>query len=240
MKRYRELSGSVALPIAVLALIAALAGSALAGSEPSATTAGTAAKALKKAKQALKVAKATSKQQGPQGPQGQQGPQGPPGPSTGPAGGDLSGTYPNPQIKFDAVTSAEILDGSVTGADLAPRESVTNAVLGNCVGATPWTGGPGFAGDPGYWKDRSGVVHLQGAVSCGGNATEGGAIFTLPAGYRPAFQDGVVRFGALGGGVTLVQVAVLDDNSGAVVYDGPDGTAIDDYISLDGISFRAG
>ena len=82
------------------------------------------------------------------------------------------------------------------------------------------------------------MVHLQGAVSCSGDATEGGAIFSLPAGYRPAFTKGVARFGVLGGGAVLVQIGILDDNSGNVVYDGPNGTTIDDNISLDGVNFR--
>ena len=88
--------------------------------------------------------------------------------------------------------------------------------------------------DAGFWKDRSGVVHLQGAVGCTGNATESGAIFTLPSGYRPA---GIVRWGALSNNAAISQIAVL--NSGEVVYDGPDNNSNDDYVSLDGFTFRA-
>jgi len=56
-------------------------------------------------------------------PQGGRGPTGLTGPSTGPAGGVLTGSYPNPGLADNSVTSAKVADRSLTLADLGGVDS---------------------------------------------------------------------------------------------------------------------
>jgi hypothetical protein len=87
-------------------------------------------RADKRSKKALKKAKAgPTGARGATGPQGPQGAQGPQGPADGPAGGDLTGSYPNPTIA----------SGSINAGDL---DALPAAFVTRTANQTIGTGGP--------------------------------------------------------------------------------------------------
>ena len=180
---------------------------------------------------------------GAQGPQGPQGAQGPEGPATGPASGDLDGSYPAPAIRTGAVTPDKLSPvDPVHLVGAAGQVGFYIASVGQCglASRSDWTNlsvsssGPAQAG---FFLDRSGVVHLQGQVrdnqSCYPNYRVGNdqaIIFVLPAGYRVARSMSFATVSEHGFGELLVR---------------PDGAVIariaptlSDF-SLDGVTFRA-
>lgn len=96
-------------------------------------------------------------------------------------------------------------------------------------------------GDPwqpaGYYKDGSGVVHIEGMIKNGTTASTT-LLFTLPAGYRPPKDSAFVTKSVEGTSQDPQSVNVT--STGRVEYGTMSGSAgQNDALSLDGITFRA-
>jgi hypothetical protein len=95
------------------------------------------------------------------GPKGDTGPPGSDAQFTGAAaGGDLAGTFPNPDVAPDAIGGAEIADGSISNSDLAPGVGQTFRKYGTLLNATSDT-----VSLPGWGQLK--VNCLQSAVTVG-------------------------------------------------------------------------
>ena len=139
-------------------------------------------------------------------------------PPTGPAGGALAGTFPNPDLKhpdeWHEVSTFETC--SVSPA------SVSWEIYG------------GAQATPAYYRDPFGVVRLKGSVKCPESPAGDYSIFRLPGGFRPA--GGVQYFSVVNGLNEPTTVAV---NESGYVTNLHGNSATANQLTLDGVTFRA-
>ena len=170
--------------------------------------------------------RAVSALQGEKGDPGATGPPGPPGRDATPA--DFAGEATR------AIAAAPTADNQCT------------AIAQFCTGTndpgglpTPWTWrnlGAGWQ-PGGFWKDRAGVVHLEGLVELFGSSGGGQPpAFILPEGYRPAATRRFTVSGAVGTLPTDAQVLRFVDVRPNGQVDPELGGG--GFVSLNGISFR--
>ncbi|MGN6871249.1 MAG: hypothetical protein ACTHMY_22875 [Solirubrobacteraceae bacterium] len=149
---------------------------------------------------------------------------GPPGPAGTPGATGAPGRDANP---------ADYADEPTTPVAVAPAQANQCSLPAQfCTGGNNWhwrNYGNGYQ-SVGFWKDRSGVVHLEGVAELfGGSAGSQPAAFILPPAYRPAATR---QFPIRAAADTLRYVDVYPDGRVTPQLGGA-GIA-----PLDGIAFR--
>jgi hypothetical protein len=127
--------------------------------------------------------------QGVSGAKGDQGPKGEPGPSTGPAGGDLAGNYPNPTLRQPQ--GFGIRQQPAAPAQALNCQTTFDTYCGDANTGNYWNhpsdGSDG--GYLGYTVDSSGFLEFNGAVQQVGNVAP--TLLFLPPEHRPAVNHRV-------------------------------------------------
>jgi hypothetical protein len=133
----------------------------------------------------------------------------------------------NPSSRLDVAGDLTVRGNITLSGTLNYNGSFTNESPVNLPMLNGWINyGPGFTGAT-YYKDRTGIVHLEGLVKNGTSNIIG----NLPAGYRPG---GTQIFIAVNGYAAFARIDIGSDGNIIAVDPFTNG-----YLSLSGISFRA-